>query len=1020
MPIPPVQKERRCPPRHAKNLNFHISAYTTGAGDESRGGRAFRGYTTDIGPRGVGFVLARGQEGVLEPQRGGGPLRLVFDGPDGGIELHAALTHVHRPEGLGGEIAADARILAVSDTDGFRRLVGAPDDPRPSRACLDELFDAQARATPDAVAVTAEGEGLSFRQLAARVDALARLLRSRGVRPGTHAGVFVERSPEMLVGLLAILKAGGAYVPLDPALPRERLAFIIEDTRMPIVLAQENLSGALPGRSGAEVLLLNDGRDDYPSGGRKEAGGETRGGDPGDLAYVIYTSGSTGRPKGVMVSHGSVANYVAWMGEAFPMTADDVVLQKAPFTFDASVWEIFLPLLTGARLVLARPGGARDSGYIAELMAREGVTDAQFVPSLLRQFLETPGVERCLSLRRVFSGGEALPAALRNRFFERLPHAPLYNLYGPTETTVYSAYDFCRPVDGAAAPVHIGRPIRETRLHLLDRAFTPVGGSQSGEIFIGGAGLARGYLNRPGLTAERFVPDPFSAEPGARLYRTGDVARASSGGGVEYLGRADHQVKVRGVRVEPGEIEAALGLHRNVRASVVAARESEGGDKKLVAYVVPKAGPAPSVSELRAHLGSRLPEYMVPSAFVALAELPLTHNGKVDLHALPAPAGGRPALALPPLAPRDDAERGLRLVWEEVLGFSPVGVRDDFFELGGDSLSATHMLAVVSERFGRTLSPSALMPTATIEGLARRLTAPAEEGGSLLVAFQTGGTRPPIFFAHGLGGEVYDYRALASHLGADRPVYALRAQGLTDSLPPHETVEEMAAAYVKEVLAVRPRGPYFLGGYSSGGTIAYEMAGQLRAAGHEVMYLAVLDETAPPGGGKDATALTKAFSLARNLPYWLVDFVLRRPPGELAADVKRRVKFSAKKAFGMAFRLAGLMPPEVGVSDELTLSDMPDHRLKFLEAQHRALKAYRPHLHPLPVTLYRTRSQSLFGSQLFDKGWGLLGCRVVNVRVVHGNHKNLCDEPHAHHLAAALREDMEAATALPQELPVSL
>jgi amino acid adenylation domain-containing protein len=572
MPSPSAQQqERRRAPRRAKKLGFHISAYGAGGFDASRGGGgggAFRGYTTDIGPRGVGFVLARGQEDILELRRGAGPLRLVFDGPDGGVEVHAALAHARRPEGCGGEVAAGARILSISDTDGFRRLAGAPDDPRPGRARLDELFDAQAEATPDGVAVTAEGESLSFRQLATRADALARLLRSRGVGPGTLAGVFAERSPEMLIGLLAVLKAGGAYVPLDPALPRERLAFMIEDTRMPVVLAQEKLSGALPGGSGAEVILLGGGRGDDPVGGPQAAGGEAREGDPGDLAYVIYTSGSTGRPKGVMVTHASVANYVAWMGEAFPTAAGDAVLQKAPFTFDASVWEIYLPLLTGARLVLARHGGERDPGYIADLVAREGVTDAQFVPSLLGQFLETPGVERCLSLRRLFSGGEALPAALRNRFFERLPHAPLYNLYGPTETTVYSAYDFCRPVDGAAAPVHIGGPIRETRLHLLDRALTPVGGCQPGEIFIGGAGLARGYLNRPGLTAERFVPDPYSAVPGARLYRTGDLARATTGGGLEFLGRADQQVKVRGVRVEPGEIETALGLHRNVRESV--------------------------------------------------------------------------------------------------------------------------------------------------------------------------------------------------------------------------------------------------------------------------------------------------------------------------------------------------------------------------------------------------------------------------------------------------------------------
>jgi amino acid adenylation domain-containing protein len=1011
MPSPPAQQERRRAPRSAKKLGFHISAYGAEALDASRGG-AFRGHTTDIGPRGVGLVLARGQgEGVLELRPSAGPLRLVFDGPDGGIEVHAALVYARPTAGPGGEVVAGARIVAVSDTDGFRLLAGAPADPRPSRACLDELFDAQAEATPDGVAVTAEGESLSFRQLAARANALACLLRSRGVGPGTLAGVFVERSPEMLVGLLAVLKAGGAYVPLDPAMPHERLAFMIEDTRMPVVLTQEKLSGALPGASGAEVILLDGGRGDDPSGGRKVAGGEASGRNAGDLAYVIYTSGSTGRPKGVMVTHGSVANYVAWMGEAFPMAAGDAVLQKAPFTFDASVWEIFLPLLTGARLVLGRPGGERDPGYIADLVAREGVTDVQFVPSLLRPFLEAPGVERCLSLRRAFSGGEALPAALQNRFFERLPHAPLYNLYGPTETTVYSACHFCRPGDGGGALVNLGRHIRETRLHLLDRDLAPVGGCQPGEIFIGGVGLARGYLNRPELTAQRFVPDPFSAEPGARLYRTGDLARAAPDGGFEYLGRADQQVKVRGVRVELGEIEVALGLHRNVRESVVTARESAGGENKLVAYVVSKAGPVPSVSELRAHLRSRLPDYMVPSAFIALAELPLTHNGKVDLRALPAPAWGRPALAQPPLAPRDDVERGLRLIWEKVLGVSSVGVRDDFFELGGDSLSATHMLALVSERFGRTLSPSALLPAATIEGLARRLAAPAEGRSSVLVAFQTGGAEPPLFFVHGLGGEVYGYRALASHLGTVRPVYALRAQGLDDSLPPYETVEEMAAAYVKEMLTVQPRSPYFLGGYSSGGLIAYEVAGQLLAAGHEVAYLAVLDETAPPGGGKDAPALTEALHFARNLPYWLVDFVWERPPGAVAADVKRRVKFSAKKAFGPAFRLAGITPPEVGVSDELTLSEMPDYRLKFLEVQHRALKAYRPHLRPLPVTLYRTRSQSLFGSQLFDKGWELLGCRSVKVRVVPGNHNTLCDEPHARHLAAAIKEDMEAATA---------
>jgi amino acid adenylation domain-containing protein len=880
-----------------------------------------------------------------------------------------------------------------------------------TRACLHELFDAQAEATPERVAVTSEAESISFRQMAARADALARLLQSRGVGPGTLAGVCVERSPEMLVGLLAVLKAGGAYVPLDPALPADRLAFIMEDTRMPVVLTRGKLSEVLGGRIAELVLIDDDECDD--SFDDRITPVATLGSDSDALAYVIYTSGSTGRPKGVMVAHRSVANYVAWMRDAFPFAADEVFLQKAPFSFDASVWEIFLPLLTGARLVLARPGGARDGSYVADLIAREGVTTAQFVPSLLRPFLETPGLgERCHALRRVFSGGEALPAALQERFFARLPHARLYNLYGPTETTVYSTHHSCRPGSGGGALVPVGKPIRETQVHLLDRDLVPVPDGQIGEIFIGGSGLAVGYLNRPDLTAEKFVPDSFSAGPGARLYRTGDFARKSPDGAVEFLGRADHQVKVRGVRVELEEIEAALGQHRNVRESVVAARDSSDGDKRLVAYVVPRESPPPSVSELRAHLKGRLPDYMLPSAYVALEGLPLTHNGKADLRALPAPTDGRPDVAQAFLPPRDDLERELKLIWEEVLGVRPVGVRDDFFDLGGDSLSAIHMLARVGERFGRALPPSALLPTATVERLAAAVTAPAEEQSSLLVAIQTEGTRPPLFFVHGIGGEVIGFRTLSSHLGPDQPFYALRARGMGDSLPPHESVEEMAADYVKEVFSVQPHGPYFLAGNSSGGVIAYEMAGQLQAAGLEVAYVAVLDEEAPTGGVGDTPALTNVLQLARNLPYWLADYVWNRPPGEVSADVKRRVKFSAKKAVGFALRSVGFEPPQVGVSDELTLPELPDYHLKLIEAHHRALKAYRPHLRPLRVTLYRTRSQSVFGSQLFDKGWGRLGCRAVEVRVVPGNHQNLCDDPQARHLAEAIKEDMQDAATL--------
>jgi amino acid adenylation domain-containing protein len=534
---------------------------------------------------------------------------------------------------------------------------------------LPALVAEQVRLRPEAPAVVAEDGALGYGELGRRAARLAGRLRALGVGPETVVPVCLERSTDLAVGLLGVLAAGAAYLPLDPDHPPARLALQVQEARAPVLLAQRRLARRLPAFAGTTCWIEEAGGDEA------DLAGPAR---PGHLAYVIYTSGSTGRPKGVMVTHAAIANRLRWMQDAHPLTAGDRVLQKTPLTFDVSLWELFWPLLAGAVMVMARPGGHRDRAYLAGAIQRHGVTTIHFVPSLLADFLEEPSARECRSLRRVFSSGEALPADLARRCLATLD-AELHNLYGPTEAAVDVTWWPCRR-DAAAAALPIGRPIANVRAHVLDADLRPVPEGGSGELWLGGVQLARGYLARPDLTAERFLPDPFG-EPGERLYRTGDEARWRTDGALEYLGRLDQQVKLRGVRIELGEIESALRAHPAVADAAAAVR----GDR-LVAYVVGRR-PAGD-DELRAFLGERLPESMVPATFVSLPELPLTGSGKLDRGALPEPS------PLPPTpAPATPRERALAETMRELLGTEEVGVDDDFFALGGHSLLAARLAA---------------------------------------------------------------------------------------------------------------------------------------------------------------------------------------------------------------------------------------------------------------------------------------------------------------------------------------
>ncbi|RKH46637.1 amino acid adenylation domain-containing protein [Corallococcus sicarius] len=592
----------------------------------------------------------------------------------------------------------------------------------PAEATLTSLMEAQVARTPDAVALEFEGTRLTYRELDARANQLAHALRKHGVGPEVRVGLCVERSLEMVVGLLGTLKAGGAYVPLDPGYPQERLGWMLEDARPPVLLVQERLLSRLPPSPGTRVVSLDTGWEEIA---REPTTAPAPLATPDALAYIIFTSGSTGRPKGAMNAHGPVVNRLLWMQSAYKLTPDDVVLQKTPFSFDVSVWEFFWPLMTGAKLVVAKPGGHQDPAYLAGLINSAAVTTLHFVPSMLQAFLDEPGVERCTSLQRVVCSGEALPLELKELCLRKLPGAGLHNLYGPTEAAVDVTFHACQPNDGRRS-VPIGRPVDNTQIRILDAELQPVPQGAAGELYIGGVQVGRGYLARPSLTAERFIPDPYAATSGARLYRTGDVARWLPDGEIEYLGRADFQVKIRGLRIELGEIEASLEKHPSVRQAVVLAREDRPGQKRLVAYVTGRES-VPEAGVLRAFLLERLPEYMVPSNVVVLERMPLSPNGKADRKALPAPESGGADPSRPFVAPGTAIEQQIAQAWKDLLHVERVGLDDPFFELGGNSLLALQLHRRLTAELGVQLALTDLFQYPTVRALATRLSRREEQ-----------------------------------------------------------------------------------------------------------------------------------------------------------------------------------------------------------------------------------------------------------------------------------------------------
>lgn len=725
-------------------------------------------------------------------------------------------------QAAGGPIAS-VPLCTPEEAQRYLYEVNATAHPVPE-VSLAALITARMARTPDAVAVVYGAQQLTFAELEQRSRALALHLQAQGTGREARVVVALPRSLELVIALVAVLRAGGAYLPVDLAHPDERLARILRSSGPVCVLALEQHRHRFPGMT---VLPPTQ----WPHASDGALGTVPQ---PDDAAYVIYTSGSTGEPKGVLIEHRAIVNRLEWMRTHYGVQPDDRILQKTPATFDVSVWEFFLPLISGATLVVAPPEAHRDPLALAALIREHSITTLHFVPSMLAAFLAAPAA-RGLQLRRVFTSGEALDAALRDRFHATV-QAELHNLYGPTEAAVDVSWWPANRSD-ASQPVPIGFPVWNTQLYVLDARMQPLPPGVAGDLYLGGVQLARGYLGRDDLTAERFLADPFV--PGNRLYRTGDVARWREDGAVEYLGRNDHQIKLRGLRIELGEIDAALRTAPGVSRADVLLREDRPGEPRLVAYL--NAG-SPQADELRTHLATRLPEYMVPSAFVVLEHWPVTANGKLDRAALPAPA----QRVSEGVAPRTGTEQALAQLFAETLGLgSAVGADADFFALGGDSLSAVHLLLAIQQRWRCDLGLGAVFAAPTVAALAARIDAPpaaTDHGLAPMIQLAAGDPAlAPLFVIHPAGGIAWNYRDLARALAPAREVQGLQSPVLDPAQPLPASIEALAASYAERILALGRPGPVHLLGWSVGGILAQAMAVHLRAIGHEVGVLALLD-----------------------------------------------------------------------------------------------------------------------------------------------------------------------------------
>jgi amino acid adenylation domain-containing protein len=879
-------------------------------------------------------------------------------------------------------------------TDSERRDIvarsGVVDKVYKSGLSIQQLFEAQVERTPDAIALAFENRVLSYRELNGRANQLAHRLQNLNVRAEIPIGVCVERSPEMIIGLLGVLKAGGAYLPVDPSYPRQRINYMLDDSRAPVVLTQKRFAEGLP--DCAKVICLDS---DWESIARESEENPIHSTQSDNLAYIIYTSGSTGQPKGVLISHGSIADHCRDAGKYYQLEPSDRIMQFGSIGFDLSLEQILPTLIIGARLVIV--GEMWPAAEFHRKASECGLTvlnlPTGYWQELVREWAVTAGQVNPPQYRLFVVGGDIMLSEVLNLWGQSwLGSVRLVNAYGPTEATITATAFETAPWLGADSMSHrvpIGRALANRAIYILDRYCNPVPIGVPGELHIGGVSVARGYLNQPGLTGERFIPDPFDGRAGGRLYKTGDLARYLPDGNIEYIGRTDHQVKIRGFRIELEEIEAALAQHPSLRQAIVSTWQDTPGETRLAAYVVAGREHPASAYDLRVFLKQKLPDYMVPAVFITLDSLPTMLNGKVDRAKLPRPELARPELGKTFIAPRDDLERQLASLWEEVLNVRPIGVTDNFFELGGHSMLAVRLFALVEKRTGKKLRLAALFRGATVERLADVIRKNSwSEAHSSLVPLQPQGNKRPLFLVHPAGGHVFPFIPLTLCLGSDQPCYGLQARGVEDGQNAHTRIEDMAACYIEAIRTVQPEGPYLLGGWSMGGEIAFEMAQQLHSQGQGVALLALLDAHTPSAEEEPREEDLEATLLADVVRYFGIspDFsvsLARLPKDERLA----RVLEQGKKT--------GILPADID-------APQAQHFLDLCKSDFRASRTYMLHRYPGRVTLFKA-SEDLSGvSSDPTLGWSDWAEGGVNVQMVPGNHATMIYNPNVAILAEKL------------------